>query len=333
MAGRALAFADPEILRLARDEYVAVACDDWYQRRRDDDEGRFFRSVADQGPRRGVGGATRQGIYCLTASGKLLAYKNAQGAGVMREVLRQGLEKWRRLPASERRPGAYRYPDLEKADARYVRTPPPGGLIVNVYTRILDHDEKDRLCRGTCSFTGGDQAARDHLWLTKSEWQSLAPAGAKRGDRFPMPRRLADRLLRFHLVDNTRGEPDFWRPEDVRKVELTWTVEEATPTSLRLRLDGSALLATDADPNRARRGYDVRLLGYLHYDCSKKVIDRFDLLAVGDHWGAGTFTPGARPGRKPLGVATELRRGNDPADLLPPQGARWLPGYLGARPR
>jgi hypothetical protein len=331
VAGRALAFSDPEILRLAREEYVPVACDDWYQRRREDDEGRFFRSVADQGPQRGAGGATRQGIYCLTASGKLLAFKNAQDANVMREALRQGLEKWRRLPASERRPGAYKYPDLEQPDARYVRTPPPGGLVVSVYTRILDHDEKDRLCRGTCSFTGGDQAARDHLWLTKAEWQGLLPAGAKKGDRFPMPRPLADRLLRYHLVDNTRGEPDFWRPEDVRKAELTWTVEEATPASLRLRLDGSAVLATDADPDRARRGYDVRLLGYLHFDREKGVVDRFDLLAVGDHWGVSTFTPGARPGRKPLGVAMELRRGNDPADLLPPQGARELRAYLGTQ--
>jgi hypothetical protein len=332
VAGRALAFSDPEILRMARDEYVPVACDDWYQRRREDDEGHFFRSVADQGPRKGAGGSTRQGIYCLTPSGKLLAYKNAQDAAVMREVLRQGLGKWRRLPASERRPGAYQYAGPEKVDARYVRTPSPGGLIVNVYTRILDQG-KDGLGRDTCSFTGGDQAARDHLWLTKPDWQALVRAGTRKGQRFPMARPVADRLLRFHLVDNTRGEPNFWRPEDVRQAELTWTVEEATPVSLRLRLDGSALLATDADLGRARRGYDARLLGYLHFDREKGVVDRFDLLAVGDHWGRGTYTPGSRPGRKPLGVALELRRGNDPADLLPPQGARELQAYLGARPR
>ena len=40
-----------------------------YQRRRQDAEGEFFRKVADQGPRKGKGGATRQGIYCFTASG------------------------------------------------------------------------------------------------------------------------------------------------------------------------------------------------------------------------------------------------------------------------
>ncbi|HYN63725.1 MAG TPA: hypothetical protein VES36_03895, partial [Candidatus Limnocylindrales bacterium] len=74
MAGRALAFSDPEIVRMAGDDYVAVACDDWYQRRRRDAEGEFFTSVTNQGPRKGERGDTRQGIYLLTAGGKLLAY-------------------------------------------------------------------------------------------------------------------------------------------------------------------------------------------------------------------------------------------------------------------
>src|SRR6185436_2999551 len=92
---------------MATEDYVAVAADDWYQRRRDDAEGRFFRRVADQGPRKGEGGSTRQGIYCLTADGQLLAYKNAgQSPNVMRDTLRQGLRAWQRLPAERRRPGA-----------------------------------------------------------------------------------------------------------------------------------------------------------------------------------------------------------------------------------
>src|SRR5947209_4330753 len=83
-----------DLVRLARHEYVAVACDDWYQRRRQDAEGRFFRRVADQGPRKGTGGSTRQGVYCLTADGQLLAYKNHQDPRVMREMLRQALKAW-----------------------------------------------------------------------------------------------------------------------------------------------------------------------------------------------------------------------------------------------
>src|SRR6478672_1245892 len=65
---------------MATEDFVPVTADDWYQRRRQDAEGEFFRKVADQGPRKGEGGSTRQGIYCLTAAGQLLNYKNAAHA-------------------------------------------------------------------------------------------------------------------------------------------------------------------------------------------------------------------------------------------------------------
>src|SRR5262245_25182331 len=111
---------------MARDRYVAVAGDDWYQRRRQDAEGKFFRGVADQGPRKGEGGSTRQGIYLFTADGKLLGYRNHHDPNVMREVLRQGLREWDKLPETRRRPGAVKVPDRGKGDARYTRTPPAG---------------------------------------------------------------------------------------------------------------------------------------------------------------------------------------------------------------
>jgi hypothetical protein len=326
--GRVLTFADPEIIRLAREEYIPVAGDDWYQRRRQDAEGRFFRHVADQGPRKGRGGSTRQGVYCLTADGTLLAYKNHQDPKVMRQVLRQALEKWRRLPEARRKPAAVKVADLAAADTRYARTPPPDGLIVNVYTRILDR-KADGFTRGTSSFPGGDRAAHDHLWLTAQDWKALVPAQPRRGDTIPVAEAVARRICRFHLIDNTRGEPPFWRPEHVRSGKLTLTVEEVTETGVRLRLDGAALLATDADPARADRGYDVRLLGYVHYDARQKRIDRLDVVALGDHWGEGRYTGGARPGRKPLGIAFELAQGKSAADQVPPQAAREIRAYLG----
>ena len=101
IAGRASAFSDRDVLKMAREDFVAVTADDWYQRRRQDAEGAFFRKVADQGPRKGVGGGTRQGIYCLTASGKLLAFKNAQDPAVMVETLKLGLKRWNALPAAD----------------------------------------------------------------------------------------------------------------------------------------------------------------------------------------------------------------------------------------
>jgi hypothetical protein len=307
-----------------------VAGDDWYQRRRQDAEGLFFRKVADQGPRKGAGGSTRQGIYCLTASGKLLAYKNGQDPRVMRAALQLGLKRWQALPAEERRPGAVKVPPLGKLDPRYTRTPPAGGLILRSYTRILDRTEEGKYVRGTCGSPGGDRPARDHVWLTKAEWQFLVPAAPHKGQVLPMPAALTRRLVRFHLLDNTRGEPASWRADEVRRASLTWTVTAVSDSEVTLDLTGEALLATDANPEKANRGYDAALRGVLRYDRARKVITRLDILALGEHWGRSTFTPGARPGRKPLGIAFELA-GTTPADLIPPQAARQSGTYFAPR--
>jgi hypothetical protein len=246
----------------------------------------------------------------------------------MLQTFRHALARWKDLPAGQRKPGAIKVPELAKVDPHYARTPPAGGLIANVYTRILDVDRK-RFVRGTCSFPGAALAARDHLWLTKAEWQSLVPADATKGKRFAMPAKIAERILCFHLLDNTRGEPPSWQRDEVRKHSLTWIVESTTAKEIRLRLEGSALLATSADARKAKRGFDVALRGHLLYDRTRKAITRFDLVAVGDHWGEGHFTRNARPGRKPLGIAFELSPNKSPGDRVPPQAAREIGLYLG----
>jgi hypothetical protein len=326
--GRELVFSDKEVIRLATEEFVAVAGDDWYQRRRDDPEGVFYRKMSDQGPRRNTDGSTRQGIYCFTASGKLLVYKNHQDPEVMKGVLKKALADWKKLPESERKPGAVKIDEGDKVDARYSRTLPDGGLIVNVYTRILDVDGKDELCHGSCKFVGGDRSARDHMWLTKTEWETLMPKEPRKGDSLPLPKAIARRMILFHLVDDTRGEVSAWTEKQLRQHEMSLTVEDVSDRRIRLRLNGNALLATNDDTLRADRGYDARLLGYIEYDRAKKTIVRFDVVALGDHWGETALTRGARAGRQPLGIVFELSTGVA-ADRVPPQAAREINHYLG----
>src|SRR5262245_7994139 len=197
-------------MKLVRDEFVPVAGDDWYQRRRQDDEGQFFRGIADQGPRKGEGGSTRQGIYVFSAGGKLLAYRNHSDPEIVRKLLNQGLSAFRTLPLDQRTPGAVKVNEPVGVGSEYFREPPQGGLIVNVFTRILDRADGSGYCRVTWKMPGADQSERDHLWLTAEEWKSLIPAAAKPGDERPIPKHLVYRLACFHLVDNTRGEPPAW---------------------------------------------------------------------------------------------------------------------------
>jgi hypothetical protein len=330
VAGRALAFADPEIIRLATKEFIPVTCDDWYQRRRRDAEGDFFRAVANQGPRKGLNESTRQGIYCLTADGTLLAYKNAgQNPQVMREVLRQALAAWQKLPESRRKPGAVRVAPPDAEDEQYVRRPPPQGLILKVWTRALDRSPSGDLLPAACDPGRGGEAARDHAWFTAEEARTLLPPEVKVGTQYPLPRKLALRLARFHLVDNTRGEPPAWEPEELRSCDLVLHVEEVTAEKIRLSLQGDVLLATSAFLWEAKRGYRAQMHGTLLYDRRHARWESIRLTALGQHWGEGLHTQGARPGKNWLGVALELSLGDKPMDRIPPQGARDRRDYFG----
>jgi hypothetical protein len=318
-----LAFADAEIIRMATEDFIPVAADDWYQRRRKDAEGDFFRGVADALGRTGPGGRTRQGIYLFAADGTPLGYKNHQDPDVMRGVLRDGLRKFARLPAAKRKPGAVVVPDRGKVDPNYSRTPPPGGLTVKVYTRILDL-KGGEYARGTCPTLGGDKAARDHLWITAAEVEQLAPANAEVGFRYDVPAQVAERIARFHLVDNTRGEPPAWPREEVRANRMGLRVVAATADAVELKLDGEVGLASAADPAEADRGFVARLAGDLRYAPAEGTFDRFDVVAVGWHWGDGPFTRESRPGKSLLGLVFALT-----ADRIPPQGIRYEKGYYG----
>ena len=327
--GRESTFADAKIIDLVNKHFIAVAADDWYQRRREDDEGIFFRKIADQGPRKGQGGSTRQGIYAFTASGKLLGYRNHHDVDVMRRFVQDSLKAWEKLPAAERAKGTIQVGDVKKIDGAYARTPPKGGLIVNVFTRILDRKD-DFFCHGSCKFPGGDRTAHDRLWLTADEVQALMPKNAQKDQEIAFPESLTYRLARFHLVDNTRGEPPMWSKPQVRSAKMTLVVGAVGETEVSLKLTGAYLLSTDLDVNTAQRGYDVSLLGDIRYDPALKKITRFDVVAVGDHWGSGPYTGGARPGRTPLGVALELGNPARAADLVPPQAARESNAYFRA---
>jgi hypothetical protein len=327
--GRELTFADAKIIDLVNEHFVPVAMDDWFQRRRQDAEGEFFRKVADQGPRKGQGGSTRQGIYLFTANGKLLQYRNNQDPDVMRGFLQTALKAWNKLPADERAKDAVQVAELKKVDSRYVPTLPKDALIVNVHARILDRAD-DFFCLGSCKFAGGQRASHDHLWIRADEWQSLLPRDAKPGQEIAIPAKLLYRLAWYHLVDNTRGEPPMWSRDEVRKAEMKLVVTEATKTEVRLKLVGAFLLTTDADPKAAKRGYDVALYGEIRYQPSERKLTKLNIVALGDFWGEGALTGGARPGRHPFGVAFELADPALSANRVPPQAVREGSGYYNA---
>ena len=329
VVGRASTFADPDVIAMATDDFVPVCTDDWYTRRRKDAEGDFFRAMASAAGRTGEGGATRQGIYCFTADGTVLGSKNAgQDAAVMKQVFKDALAKFKKLPAEKRKPGGVAVPELGKADPNYTRTPPAGGLVVRVNTRTLDR-KRGEYCTATCGTTGGDQSARDFLWLTAAEVKGLLPPKGEAGKTYPLPEAVARRIARFHLLDNTRGEPPFWKADEVRTSEWALTVVGVTDAAYELRLDGRVLLSTSADAEKADRGYEGRVGGTLRYDRAAERFTGVEVAAVGQHWGESAYTKGARPGKTTLGFAFTLADPAKPGEGIPPQGTKDEAAYWG----
>jgi hypothetical protein len=108
------------------------------------------------------------------------------------------------------------------------------------------------------------------------------------------------------------------RPEEVLARDLRLTVESVSAGVMRLRLDGSARLATH-DHGSGARGRERKVdrfqfLGFLTFDRKAEAFRRFDLVAFSE---TGHFDE-IHNRVLPLGVAFELAAGKTPAERLPP---------------
>jgi hypothetical protein len=251
-------------------------------------------------------------------------------------IVTGALKDWRALPELKRKPGAIKVPAPDYPPREGTVQAPEGAMVLRVYQRNLKRDAKGEIARitkadvknrklfpnvewewGEAIFT---EPMPDVMWVTKEEWKSLVPAKPKKGDQFDVPAPIKMRLFRYHLINGTIGLPTMWGPGQFIRGEATLTVEDVSPT-LRLRLRGSALMATDKDPAKAEHGYDTKVTGLLEYDPAKSAFTRFDFVSVGDWWG-GDFEGNrlARPGKVPLGIAFELAKGDRASDFMPPKG-------------
>lgn len=299
MLDRASTFARPEIVKMLKTSFVPLAIDQAYQRRQKDTEGTFYRKIAGQGPRSNFQGTT-QGFYIATASGDLLLYNNNRDPEKVERLMKQKLAEFEESPASRQEVKTIA---SGKVDERYNPRPPEGGLIVRVQAKVMGgyeptEDRWQQIFQSALS--------RDNLWLTKGEHEAIAGG--------TLPAAVQRRIAKYHLVDNTRGEPPMWNEKEFRKLEMTLADG---------RISGRVHLET-AD---GRRGYQANLLGFVSVE--KDRVTRLDMVAHGEFWGEGTYTRNAPKGRFPLAISFTLADGSDIGDAVPPQGSRgWLQGYL-----
>jgi hypothetical protein len=313
---------------LLKECFVSVAVNRHNGARSDGEDGAFIESL-----RVTVGNY----MQVVTADGRVLFGGHLSGINSdVHGAFNGALKKFAALPAAVRKPGAIKVPPPKYPPRQALAQPPRGGLVLRVYMRNLKRDKRGAVARITAEdvkdrqqfpdvnwrWAGAifTQPMPDVMWIQEAEWKALVPQAPRKGERFAVPEAIKQRLFRYHLINGTYGMPERWEASEVLRGELTLTVEEVSPT-LRLRLRGSALLATSKDLAKAQRGYDTRLAGALEYDPGKRAFRRFDLVSVGDWWGGDKFANRfVRPGRVPFGVALELAQGDRTSDLVPPKG-------------
>ncbi len=273
---------------------MPVAVDQHIHRRLKDAEGELFAAVLAQAGQTLDGGA--QGVFLFTPGGRLLEFANTVSAGHTRQLLAAAMGKFNGLVESH--PALPAHPP-----ASPLPLPPEGGLVVAVSAKVLGGYQ------GSAPPRAAEFAAslgEDHLWIREDEARDLAKG--------VLPGGVTQRIARYHLVDNTRGEPPSWRPEEVRRLDLRLE---------RGRLTGSVHLETATGD----RGYAAALLGFVEATAGK--VQRFDLIARGEFWGHGTFTTGAPEGKFPFAVSFRLIPPNCATDRTLPGAARLnLAGYL-----
>ena len=275
------------------------------QRRQKDAEGTLYRRIAGQGPRSDFQNTT-QGFYIASPAGKLLLYNNNRDPKKLLRLMRESLREYELGSFAFDRDQVQAEVDAAangQEDARYTLHPPEGGLVVRVHAKVLDGystpaNQSESVFQKAIS--------RDNLWITPTEKAELV-AGR-------VPATLQRRIARFHLVDNTRGEPPMWKAGEIKEMDLQ--IDKGT-------LVGSVRLETED----GSRGYQAELRGHIRVVGDN--ITGLDLVALGEFYGEGRYTQNAPDGKFPLAVAFQLADGTDVADAVAPQGARgWLDGYL-----
>src|SRR5262249_49044934 len=158
------------------------------------------------------------------------------------------LDAFRKLPASEREPGAVKVPALT-ATERLIPSPPPDGLVLKVHARFLSRGGQGKLRyaepeefplmgkategrRGWLLFL---QPNTEYMWLTADEARALVPAKAVKVEEWEVPSNLVERLARFHLTPRRAmtSEGGILGKKEIQSAQLALVVDEVSPERLR----------------------------------------------------------------------------------------------------
>lgn len=239
-------------------------------------------------------GITAQGFYVAGADGKAYGFNNNRTVDRVLGLMDKGLREFKQDPPASI--------ELNSSDlsSSFQRAPSEPVETLRIYSRIRPLPEGcDELNKGI---------GRDTIWVYPGDLQEIAGKTGK----FAMPSAIAKRIARFHLVDNVRGEPDFWSDAQVKRIDVTVTAKGNGAYAF----SGPFAMET----SDGARGLKGNLEGELKLDPSGEKLVRFKAYAEATAWGAGTYTPKPPEGHFPL-VFAIVDVHDELAKVTPPQAA------------
>lgn len=290
MWDRRFLFSDDQVIKRLQTEFVPVVGNTHEIQNGRNKVRDWFLPVATKLKPDIAKGQTSQGFYVIAADGTGYGFNNNRSVERVMGLMDRGLAAYKANPPAPVAIGD----DL--LNERFAIAPPEGTSVVRVFTRIKP------IPLG-CDSSNAN-VAREHLWILPEEARALSEG--------QFPAALGTRLCRFVLVDNVRGEPDFWRTAEVRKAEFS--IKKGV-------LSGTFAMST-AD---GKRGLEGKLEGVVAV--SGTAVTSFKAYGTATAWGAGTYTPNPPESRFPLVFAFVSAR-DELAKAVAPQGALWGREYL-----
>lgn len=273
------------------EEFIPVADEVGRLQRGNDPECRLFQKIAEQGHYAGRTHPTRtrQGIYMTSPGGVLLASLNTRDPLEVIAKLEEALVRWHEMPESKRVIDAA----AKAGSALVVRSEdqyPREGLVLEVHSRDLPRENQVQDWRGQAR-------NRDHAWFRKEEARQFLGSKFKIGDMHQVPEALVERLVRLHLIDNVRGESPPYPPQAIKAATLSTEVIAIEGTVVTIGIAGEVRLEQRGEWHTGKgngiqatsRGYQGIFLGNARFDTEKMIFDRFEMLSIGDRWGATRY--------------------------------------------
>ena len=256
----------------------------WRLQRVQDLDATFFQEMANKGHYQ-TAGQTRQGIYVCSPNGKLLSSINSLNANDVLKSIKNGLEKWNGLSASERQlPSDQTLKPLHRWENSY----PDQGLVLTSANADLFTDPPLQTNRS-------DRSNMDHVWFSKSEARQWLPDDPKEGDVYDLPDNLANRLFCFHLVDNVRGQTLPFASQEIKKSNLQIEVQERHQSNVRIKIRGHSKSVAKGEWLLGKNDWTptypldhsmkTEMLGKATFDLSLNRFMEFEMVAIGKRYG------------------------------------------------